>query len=60
VTTAGGDSWKSEVAGSGEKDGRPADRSSADNENMISEVAEVAGAVEAGAGVTASGGAPTL
>jgi hypothetical protein len=56
--TAEGDSWKSEVAGSGEKRGRLADPSNADSENMISGVAEEAGAVEAGAGVTASGGAP--
>jgi hypothetical protein len=56
--TAVGDSWKSEVAGRGEKIGRLADPSNADSENMISGVAEEAGAVEAGAGVTASGGAP--
>ncbi len=43
------------VAGSGEKSGRPADPKSADIENVVSGVAEVAGAaVGAGAGVTAS------
>ena len=53
--TAEGESWKSEVAGSGKKSGRPADPSSADIENVVSGVDEVAGAaVGAGAGVTAS------
>ena len=53
--TAEGESWKSEVAGSGEKSGRPADPSSADIENVVSGVTVVAGAaVGAGAGVTAS------
>jgi hypothetical protein len=56
--TVEGDSWNSEVAGSGEKIGRLADPRSADSENIISGVVEEAGAVEAGAGVTASGGAP--
>ena len=52
---AEGDSWKSEVTGSGEKSGRLADPRSADIENVVSGVAEVAGAaVGAGAGVTAS------
>jgi hypothetical protein len=60
VCTAEGDSWKSEVTSSGEKNGRPADPSSANIENMVSGVAEVAGAaVGAGAGAMASGGAPT-
>ena len=53
--TAEGDSWKSEVAGSGEKSGRPADPSSADIENVVSGVVERAGAaVVTGDGVTAS------
>jgi hypothetical protein len=56
--TVEGDSWNSEVAGSGEKIGRLADPRSADSENIISGVVEEAGAVEAGAGVTASAGAP--
>ena len=53
--TTEGESWKSEVAGSGEKSGRPTDPSSADIENVVSGVAVVAGAVVgAGAGVAAS------
>ena len=53
--TADGESWKSVVAGSGEKSGRPADPRSADIENMVSGVDEVArAAVGTGAGVTAS------
>ena len=53
--TADGESWKSVVAGSGEKSRRPADPRSADIENVVSGVTVVAGAtVGAGAGVTAS------
>ena len=55
--TAEGDSWKSEVAGSGEKIRRPADPKSADIENEVSGVVERAGATVVtggGAGVTAS------
>ena len=55
--TAEGDSWKSEVTGSGEKSGRLADPSSADIENVVSGVVEKAGAAVVaggGAGVTAS------
>ena len=53
--TIDGESWKSVVAGSGEKSGRPADPSSADIENVVSGVVERAGAavVTRGAGVTA-------
>ena len=53
--TVDSESWKSVVAGSGEKSGRPVDPRSADIENVVSGVTVVAGAVVgAGAGVTAS------
>ena len=51
--TAEGDSWKSEVTGSGEKSGRPACPSRADIENVGSVDVDEAEA-GAGAGVTAS------